>query len=155
VGGAELGDARHQPVGGEGDRRGDGEFAGAALAADVGGHVGDVLQAHRDGPVQPLAFAREAQAPRLAVEQGDAEMVLEELDLAADRGLGDVELLRRAGEIGVPGRGLEHHQGIGRRKRPPQCDCHERTELLCHARTTRASMISDGAASRPAMDQAA
>jgi hypothetical protein len=52
--------------------------------------------------VQPLAFLRQAKSARLAVEQGDAEMVFQELDLPADRGLGDGKLFGRAGEVVVP-----------------------------------------------------
>ena len=43
-----------------------------------------------------------------AVQQPAAQLVLQQLDLAADGGLGDVEALRRAGEAALLGHGPEH-----------------------------------------------
>jgi hypothetical protein len=50
-----------------------------------------------------------------ALEQRHAELVLELLDLAAHRRLGEVELLARLGERQVARRGLEAHQQVERR----------------------------------------
>ena len=61
----------------------------------------------------------EHEALALAIEQLDAELGLERLDLVADRALGDEQLLGRAGEALVPRRGLEGLQGVQRRKALP------------------------------------
>ncbi len=42
-------------------------------------------------------------------EQGDVEVLLQALDLVADRGLRDAQFDRRPGEAEMPGRGLEAH----------------------------------------------
>src|SRR6185437_13742462 len=47
-----------------------------------------------------------------AAEQPKAEPLLEKLHLMADGGLGDVELVGRAGEVEVPRRRLEGAQGV-------------------------------------------
>src|SRR5262245_40004343 len=45
---------------------------------------------------------------RTAVEQHPSELVLQQLHLAADRGLGDVQALRGPGEAALLGHGPEH-----------------------------------------------
>jgi hypothetical protein len=52
-------------------------------------------------PVQQDAGIRELDAAMMAGEQRGAELVLQKLDLAADRRLRDAQLGRRAGEIPV------------------------------------------------------
>jgi hypothetical protein len=47
-------------------------------------------------------------------KQRDAELLLERLDLAADRRLGDEQLARRLGEAQVAGRRLESLEQIER-----------------------------------------
>ncbi|MCY1546110.1 hypothetical protein D9M68_820880 [compost metagenome] len=70
-----------------------------ALGAEFGGHVievGDEPLHHRQ---QAAAGRREAHHARGAVEQAAAELLLHLADQDAQAGLGDVRLLRRAGEV--------------------------------------------------------
>jgi hypothetical protein len=45
-----------------------------------------------------------------------AQMLLQDLNLPADGGLGDAELARGPGEIQMPGGSLEGHEAVGRRQ---------------------------------------
>ncbi|GLK53144.1 hypothetical protein GCM10017621_26520 [Maricaulis virginensis] len=54
--------------------------------------------------------------PRLALEQGKAEPVFQQLDLIADRGLGHAKGFAGPGEIPQPGGGLEHADGVNGRE---------------------------------------
>jgi len=57
---------------------------------------------------QPLAVRAQRQAPMMALEQLDAEQLLEPLELLADRGLRQVEERGGAGDAA----GLDHgHEG--------------------------------------------
>jgi hypothetical protein len=69
--------------------------------------------------VQLLAGARELERPAAALEQRLADLLLERLDLAADRRLRDEQLLRRAGEAQVARRGAETAQQVERQPRLP------------------------------------
>jgi hypothetical protein len=103
-------EARHQPARGEHRRRGDDELGlGAALADHL----------HRGGEgVEALAQLRQAGARRFgelhaapgAAEQLHAEELLEAFHLVADRGLRDVQLVRRLLEGEVTRRSFEHAQ---------------------------------------------
>jgi len=57
--------------------------------------------------VECLPVFGENQRTRPPLEQRHAEVVLERLDLPADSGLGDEQLLRRLGEAQSPRRRLE------------------------------------------------
>ena len=74
---------------------------------ELGDDGSDVLQAHGDRLLQAMALARELQAPVQAVEEADAQVFLQALNLAADRCLGDVQLLGGAGEVEMAGGRLE------------------------------------------------
>ena len=126
MGGAETGEARHQPVGGESDAGCDGEFAWRAVAADVGGDVGDVLQTHGDGTVQSGAFRRQFQPLGPPLEQGGAEMVFQRLDLPADGALGHLQLFGRPGEVQMPCSSLENDEAVGWRQGLSERNCHEK-----------------------------
>ena len=63
-----------------------------------------------------LTFLGQHQAPVETPEQGQAEAILQGLDLVADRRLGDMQLLGRLGEGEMPGSGLEGAQGVERRQ---------------------------------------
>jgi hypothetical protein len=124
MGGAELRHARHQPIGCEGDACRHRQLGRAAMAADVGRDIGDVLEPHRHGAMQPFAFPRQMQPAGMALEQGRAEKILEQLDLPADRRLGDRQFLRRPGEVHVPRSRLEHDETVGRRQGTAKSDGH-------------------------------
>src|SRR5262245_21348388 len=95
-----FGEAAHavdQPLRREVRRGGDGERAALTLQQSLGA-AGDAIErvaldgeigAARLGDDEPLAFA---------IEQFDAELDLERLDLMAHRALGDAELFGGAGE---------------------------------------------------------
>ena len=71
---------------------------------------------------QELALVGQQQSPVEAPEQQRAEMLLQRLDLMADRGLGHVELVGGAGEAQMARRGLDDRtdtQVAGLRGRPP------------------------------------
>jgi len=58
---------------------------------------------------------REPKGARQPLEQRDAEVILEDLDLPADRGLRDVQFLGGSREAEVPRGRLEDHETIRRR----------------------------------------
>jgi hypothetical protein len=62
------------------------------------------------------AGAGQDRAAAMALEQRDAEELLEMLDLVADGGGRDAEFVGALGETAVAGRGLERQQGLERRK---------------------------------------
>src|SRR4051794_26052821 len=105
-----------EPFGGEIRRGADGERT-RALA------LHDARRAERN-PVEGVAQHGEIIAPglgddeplALAIEQLEAEGLLERLDLVADRPLRDTKLLRRPGEALVARRSLEGLERIERRQ---------------------------------------
>ncbi len=104
----EIGQARHQPAGGEHRRRGDHQLDLVALLAD---HLDRARQR-----IETLAQLRQAGARRVgelhaaprAAEQFHTEVLLERFDLVAHRGLRDVQFDRRVLERQVARGGLEH-----------------------------------------------
>ena len=90
------------------------------MPADVDRGVGDVTEAHGDRTVQPRAVAGQLQVAPLALEHGGAQMLFQQLDLAADRRLGQAQLLAGAGEIEQPAGRLQHHEAVHRRQLPAQ-----------------------------------
>ncbi len=70
----------------------------------------DALDLGEDAP-RPLgdrlAGVGSDDAPARALEELDAELVLEPAHLVRERRLGDVELLGGAGEVAMPGDGLD------------------------------------------------
>ena len=64
--------------------------------------------------VQGPARWRETDRAVVALEQGDAEVFLERLDLPADGRLGDEQLLRREREAQAPAGGFETAQEVER-----------------------------------------
>ena len=73
-----------------------------------------------DRAMQARAVAGQLQVAALPLEHGCAQMLLQQLDLPADRRLGQGQLLAGAGEIEVPAGRLEHHQAVDRRQPAPQ-----------------------------------
>ena len=125
----------HQPFGCEIRRRADGQDAGVLpLQQPFGSDRDPVERIPDDGQIVAAGFGDD-QALAFAIEQLDAELDLERLDLMTDGALGDEKLFRRAGKTLVPRRGLEGLQGI------------ERGEALAHdpnfMRKTRAGARND------------
>jgi hypothetical protein len=113
----EAAQTRNQPQPAEGERRGD-RHAGALLAAGQAvHHIGDLPQRAADCAIELLPLHGELQPARLAHEQAHAQALLERLDLAAYRRLGDEQLVGRASEVQVAGGRLEAAQQVQRRDR--------------------------------------
>ena len=70
---------------------------------DLGGHVAR-------GAIEQLALLGQDQAARMAVEQRDAQLLLERADLAADRRLAEIQRLARMGEAARLGDRVENPQ---------------------------------------------
>src|SRR3954451_23164885 len=112
-----------QPLGGEIRRGADGEHARALALHDARG-------AERD-PVEGVAQHGEIIAPglgddeplALAIEQLEAERLLERLDLVAHRPWRDAKLVRRPGEALMARRSLEGLERIERREAAKHRDC--------------------------------
>ena len=111
---AEPGQARQQPLGGQ--RVGDADDEPARVLVGAQARGGGIHGVERPGQGRQveLAGVGQHQAPVQAPEQLPVERRLQRLDLMADRGLGDEQLLGRLGERQVPGGGLEGAQGIER-----------------------------------------
>ncbi|MCY1438291.1 hypothetical protein D9M71_544850 [compost metagenome] len=97
--------------------------AGGRLELQRGAARTDLLHTFLDQgehllhPWQPvLAFAGQAQTTGLAQEQGITEMILEAGNLPTDRTLGNVQQLRRAGEVAALGGDQKSMQGGQRRQ---------------------------------------
>ncbi|MNN13092.1 hypothetical protein D3C81_1261110 [compost metagenome] len=96
------------------------ELQGGVMPADFPYPLFDQRE-HLLHPRQPvLAFTRQAQAARLALEQGVTEVLLQCGDLPADGALGDVQLLPGTGEITVLCSDQEGVQG-GQGREPFHC----------------------------------
>src|SRR5262249_60173368 len=113
-------DARQQPLGGEGGRGAETERRRAPGAAQLLHGRGEAAEALLQQGQRRRAGGGQRQRPVAAVEQGDAEMLLEVLDLVADRGRADMQLARRLAETGMAGggpRGLLREWGGGHLRR--------------------------------------
>ena len=73
-------------------------------------------ETHRDGIVELPSLRRRFDRPVKALEQPDAEVVLQELDLPADGSLRNAQFLGGAGEASEAGDSLENDQAVGRRE---------------------------------------
>src|SRR5690242_2397692 len=99
--------ARDQPQRGKAGRGGDRELARAVGGAQLVGRRLQPLQHVGRNALERLAAFGQSERARAPLEQPDAEMVLERLDLPAHRRLGDEKLLRRLREAERPGSRLE------------------------------------------------
>jgi hypothetical protein len=108
-------DARQQPERSERGEGGDADAPAAARAADVLDAGVELGEQRLDRAQQCLPVGRDLDVARAAREELGAELVLEALDLAADRRLRDVQLLRRDAEIERPRDRLEGAQ-VGQRE---------------------------------------
>jgi hypothetical protein len=108
----EAAEPARQPLGGDRGRGADGERAAEALLTHPL-HAGDQLverAAHRGQ--QKLPLVGQEQPTIEPAEQLGAQVLLERLDLVADRGLGHEQLLGRLGEAQQARRGLEGAQRV-------------------------------------------
>ena len=114
IGVLERGHAGHQPFGGERGGGADGQQPVAIGAAQPGGGAAQVLERAAHRRQVGLRLACQLQRAVAAHEQGDAELLLQPADQVADRGLGDVQLVRGAGEAEMARRRLEGAQAVQR-----------------------------------------
>ncbi len=94
----------------------DADAAPAARAADLLDAGIETRQQRLDRSQQQLPVGGELDPARAAREERRAELVLEALDLAADRRLGDVQLVGGGAEAERPGDRLEGSQGAQRER---------------------------------------
>ncbi|KMU67290.1 Type IV fimbrial assembly, ATPase PilB [Stenotrophomonas maltophilia] len=113
----ECSQPRQQPAGGEGADHAQRQYlAGrsAGVARDAGR---DALERFVEYRIQRRALVGQRHAARQAMEQADAEPVLQPPDLVAQRGLADAQLERGTGEVLVAGGGFESAQRVQRQGR--------------------------------------
>ena len=103
----EIAKPRHQPAGGEGDRQAERQYAAVTARLDLLHRLRQSIEAVADARPQGLAGIGQEKAAGEAAEQRLAQLILQELHLMADRGLGDAELGGGAREAQMAGRGLE------------------------------------------------
>jgi hypothetical protein len=120
-----------------------GTFHGNAIGVDQKKNVHvismfDVRAEHgmSGGPI--LNEEGQFQGAIVAHEQWDAELVLEPPDQVADRGLGDIQLLRRTGEAEMPRRRLEGAQPVERGEDRHGTKC---IMTLAHVWTDKVSFV--------------
>ena len=82
-----------------------------ARRAQAAQHAVDVGQRAAGGVGQLAAFGGQRHPARVALEQGHAQPRLELAHVVADRAGGEVQFLRRVGEVLVAGRRFERRQG--------------------------------------------
>ncbi len=107
---------RHQPDISERGADADRDRPAALAAEQVLGAGGQVVEGLADDRQVAVAGVGQAQRARQPGEERGPQPLLELLDLLADRGRGDVQFLRRFGEAGVTGGGLEGAQPVQRRQ---------------------------------------
>src|SRR5713226_8408425 len=122
----EIRQARKQPARGEDRRRGDQELGLRGALADQLHRRGERLEAFTQLRQAGARRFRELHPPPGAAKELHAEILLEALDLVADGGLRDGELLRRLLEREMARGGLEDAQCVQRR----QTINHEISELF-------------------------
>ena len=110
-------DARQQPERPERREGGDADPAATARTADLLHARVELAEPGLDRPQQGLAVGSDLDVARAAQEERRAELVLEALDLAADRRLRDVQLVGRGVEAEQPRHRLEGAQ-VAQRQRP-------------------------------------
>ena len=116
VGVLEGGHTGHQPFGCERGRRADGEQALAVGAPQPGRRPTQVLERSADRGQIGFGLACQRQGAIPPHEQRDADLLLQPVDLVADRGLGDVQFGGGAREAQMARRCLEGTQSVQRRQ---------------------------------------
>ena len=115
-----VGKLGHDPVEGVAKLGEEDHLAAARLAAQVRRPGADALQPGRDRASEIAARLGEEHGPMAALEETDSQVLLQGPDLAADGGLGQVQLLGGLGEALEPGRRLEGEEAGQGRKVPAQ-----------------------------------
>lgn len=115
----ELCEPRLQPFRREARARRDDEMPALRLRRDERRRARDDAEGLRDLPGIGLPRLGQDRASGMALEERHAEEVLELVDVVADRGGRDAELLRPETEIAVPGCPLEGEEGLERGKSRP------------------------------------
>ena len=113
----QRGQARQQPARRERRRDADHQFALAALLAQGLHAARDPFERLAEVLGRELPVARQLEPAARALEQRDAQELLEAADLVTDRRGSDVQLACGPGEAERPGGGLERAQRRQRRQR--------------------------------------
>lgn len=106
----EIRHPRHQPFGGEGCGRGEGEDAPLPPRRQLRQRVGEGIEAVAQHGEQPAALRRQRHAPRPPLEQPEAQNLLQKPHLMADRGRRHAQLPGRLLEAGMSRRRFEGAQ---------------------------------------------
>ena len=107
---------RHQPLRREGRRHGNGKHPGVVQRLETRERFVDLREGLAQARQQRLALVGQQQVPVGAPEQHVAQMVLQQLDLLADRGGGHEQLLGGAREAQMARGGDEGAQRVERRQ---------------------------------------
>ncbi len=108
-------DPRNEPLRGEGRRQGYVQRPGLMIQRKIFHCLGKRGEALAHARQQALALVGQHQRALRAAEQTGPEDFFQPLDLMADCGVRDVQLIGRAGEAAVPGGGLEGAKRVQRR----------------------------------------
>ncbi|MNR21826.1 hypothetical protein D3C85_1387470 [compost metagenome] len=111
----ESGYLGQQPEGGHRRAGRHRHLMGAPPVTQLTGRLGQAQQGFLHHLVVLAARRGEVHGPGSALEQALAEKVFQMAHLAADRALGDAELLGRQGKAQMPGGSLEGHEAVERR----------------------------------------
>jgi len=103
----ERGQPGQKPFGGERGQGRDRQHTVVVLAQQLVGGEPEIVERGPDAREVILGLRRQGQRAVLPDKQGDSELLLQPLDLMADRGLRHVQLGRRLGEAQMPGGGLK------------------------------------------------
>ncbi len=105
---------RRQPFRGEAGRRADHEHARVAQRIEARQRVADKKEARLQAGEERLACRRQGDRPHAAVEQFEAQMILQSANLVAQGSGRDVQLQRRLGQAEMPGGGFESAKRVKR-----------------------------------------
>ena len=119
IGVLERGHAGDQPFGRERGRRADREQPFSLRPAQSFRRTAQVFERAAHGRQIRFRLTRQFQRAIAAHEEGNAKLLLQPPDQVADRGLGDVQLFRGAGEAQVTRRRLEGTQSAERWEESP------------------------------------
>ena len=96
-----------------------GPFGRSFDSESIASVIASLAKTSRAVRIQQLALLGQDQAARMAMEQRHAEAFLERADLAADRGLAEIERLAGMGEAARLGDGVKHPQLVPVHRRCP------------------------------------
>src|SRR5581483_9042058 len=134
------GEARQQPFGGVRGKRRDGEDVVLVLAQQPVGRKPQVVEGRAHARQIVLCLRSERECSVLADEQTKPELLLQPLDLVADRGLGDVQLGCGKREAQMPRGGLEGPQPV-ERWQPRGHLTNPKFMSFCHLKRDKVSFV--------------